>query len=194
MAFDFGIFSNIINGLDLGIGGTLVPLILTTIILFAITTNTRHIKLAAFPLAIGLNSVGLNMHYIILTALGILWAVTLVGTHEIGTILTSIPSMIKERVVVYRKTKTASEYRQHGLQSMGIRPTVQKFSKANQLLKNTQTQSERVFKQDFANALNRYGNDTSGQVASWEEAKHIQNMYREHGINIRPKRKIRKIE
>lgn len=88
MSFDYSLPSNVITE----VLGLLGPLILVAVSSFAITRNTRHLRLIAFPLALGYARIGLPINYIIIIALGIIWAVTLVGSYIIGSTLQSYES------------------------------------------------------------------------------------------------------
>ena len=80
---DYGFINTIVNTFDLGLAGQLIPLGIVTLSVIMITRNTRHMSLIALPIAIGYTRLGLNINFIIIAALAILWITTLVGAHII---------------------------------------------------------------------------------------------------------------
>lgn len=192
--FDFGgIFSSAIST-DIGIGGTLFILILIGITSLAITTYTKHLKLTLLPVALGYAGIGLQVHAIILIALAILWVTTIVSAHEIGSMVGTIFEGVKTITIERkekRKTRMRNAYNNEGIQLLGLRQTVPKKSKAEQWIKNADTEASIEFKKEFAKQIE--GNSKQGMESgpaaalAWEEAKRKENMYLTHGI--KPRRK-----
>lgn len=99
---DYTLFKEILFSFDLGLVNQVFVLGLIFITAIAITRQSTHIKEIMFPIAIGYSRIGLNINFVFIIALGLVWAITIMNTSAIGGMIKSIASAsqpIKEKII-----------------------------------------------------------------------------------------------
>ena len=98
MALEYGLLTNILLDLNLGLDNTLIPILIIGVSAITITRNTRQLRLLLLPLSVGYSRIGLSIHPAIIATLAITWGVTLVGASVVGSTLSSLGSNLTRTI------------------------------------------------------------------------------------------------